>query len=62
MPKYFNYIKHFRYGTGCFMLYNTGNDIVYSTHGLITTVGYQFGKEKPVYALEVCIQIYNLIF
>ena len=41
------------YGTGCFLLYNTGNDIVYSTHGLITTVAYKFGDEKPVYALEV---------
>lgn len=45
------------YGTGCFLLYNTGNDIVYSTHGLITTVGYQFGNDKPVYALEVCPSI-----
>ena len=27
---------------------------MYSTHGLITTVGYQFGDDKPVYALEVC--------
>jgi len=40
------------YGTGCFLLYNTGNDIVYSTHGLITTVGYQFKGEKPVYAFN----------
>jgi glycerol kinase len=42
-----------RYGTGCFLLYNTGNDIVYSRNGLITTVAYKFGDEKPVYALEV---------
>lgn len=42
-----------RYGTGCFLLYNTGNDIVYSKNGLITTVAYKFGDEKPVYALEV---------
>ena len=34
-------------------MYNTGQDIVYSTHGLITTVAYKFGDEKPVYALEV---------
>jgi glycerol kinase len=34
-------------------LYNTGNDIVYSKNGLITTVAYKFGNEKPVYALEV---------
>lgn len=50
------------YGTGCFMLYNTGNDIVYSTHGLITTVGYQFGKEKPVYALEGSVAIAGACF
>ena len=30
------------YGTGCFMLLNTGNEAVPSTHGLLTTVGYQF--------------------
>ena len=40
------------YGTGCFLLYNTGNDIVYSSYGLITTVAYKFENEKPVYALE----------
>lgn len=45
------------YGTGCFLLYNTGNDIVYSTHGLITTVAYQFGDEKPIYALEGSVAI-----
>jgi glycerol kinase len=37
------------YGTGCFLLYNTGNIPVDSSHGLITTVAYQFGKEaQPV--------------
>ncbi|GAA6059553.1 hypothetical protein JCM10212_000609 [Sporobolomyces blumeae] len=41
------------YGTGCFMLYNTGTDTVQSTHGLVTTVGYKMGKEAPLhYALE----------
>lgn len=40
------------YGTGCFLLLNTGNRPVVSTHGLITTVAYQLGKELPVYALE----------
>lgn len=41
------------YGTGCFMLYNTGTDIVQSTHGLVTTVGYKMGADKPLhYALE----------
>jgi glycerol kinase len=45
------------YGTGCFMLLNTGNEIVPSKHGLLTTVGYQFGNEKPVYALEGSVAI-----
>ncbi|MBF0572351.1 MAG: glycerol kinase GlpK [Desulfamplus sp.] len=40
------------YGTGCFMLLNTGNRPVQSKHGLLTTLGYQIGNEKPVYALE----------
>lgn len=45
------------YGTGCFMLMNTGNDIVQSKHGLLTTVCYKFGNEKTVYALEGSIAI-----
>ncbi|MCP4666418.1 MAG: glycerol kinase, partial [Deltaproteobacteria bacterium] len=40
------------YGTGCFLLLNTGNRIVQSGHGLLTTVGYQIGGQKPVYCLE----------
>lgn len=40
------------YGTGCFLLYNTGNEPVISTNGLVTTVAYQFKGQKPVYALE----------
>ncbi len=40
------------YGTGCFMLLNTGNRAVQSKHGLLTTLGYQIGDEKPIYALE----------
>ena len=41
------------YGTGCFMLYNVGQKVVHSNHGLLATVGYQFGEAaKPVYALE----------
>ncbi|MBX3013321.1 MAG: glycerol kinase GlpK [Caldilineaceae bacterium] len=40
------------YGTGCFMLLNTGPTIVRSQNGLLTTVGYQFAKEAPVFALE----------
>lgn len=44
------------YGTGCFMILNTGNDIVQSKNGLLTTVCYEFG-DKPVYALEGSIAI-----
>lgn len=40
------------YGTGCFMILNTGTEIVRSRNGLLTTVGYQLGAEPPVYALE----------
>ena len=40
------------YGTGCFMLLNTGNQIVHSDNGLLTTVGYKFGDAPTVYALE----------
>lgn len=42
------------YGTGAFLLMNTGERLARSTHGLIPTVGYLFG-EKPVYALEGAI-------
>jgi glycerol kinase len=45
------------YGTGCFMLLNTGTEIVQSKHGLLTTVCYQFGSQKPVYALEGSVAI-----
>ena len=45
------------YGTGCFLLMNTGEQPVESTHGLITTVAYQFGSEKPRYALEGSVAI-----
>jgi glycerol kinase len=45
------------YGTGCFMLLNTGPRIVQSKNGLLTTVCYQFGAEKAVYALEGSIAI-----
>ncbi|MFZ0614346.1 MAG: glycerol kinase GlpK [Desulfobacterales bacterium] len=40
------------YGTGCFLLLNTGSTPVVSRHGLLTTVGYQVRGEKPVYCLE----------
>ncbi|NJC72238.1 glycerol kinase GlpK [Planosporangium thailandense] len=45
------------YGTGNFMLLNTGTDIVRSKHGLLTTVAYRFGDEAPVYALEGSIAV-----
>jgi len=45
------------YGTGCFMLLNTGEKMIRSTQGLLTTVGYQFNGEKPVYCLEGSIAI-----
>jgi glycerol kinase len=40
------------YGTGCFMLMNTGTDAILSKHNLLTTVAWQIGNEKPLYALE----------
>ena len=45
------------YGTGCFMLMNTGETPYPSKHGLLTTLGYRFGEAKPVYALEGSIAI-----
>ena len=45
------------YGTGCFLLMNTGTKIVPSRSGLLTTVGYKIGKEPAVYALEGSIAI-----
>ncbi len=45
------------YGTGNFLLLNTGEKIVRSENGLLTTVCYQFGDAKPVYALEGSIAV-----
>ena len=45
------------YGTGCFMLMNTGLRKVPSTHGLLTTLGYQISGEDPVYALEGSVAV-----
>ncbi|MCF8033192.1 MAG: glycerol kinase GlpK [Desulfarculaceae bacterium] len=45
------------YGTGCFLLLNTGPDQVTSSHGLLTTVGYQLGRARPVYCLEGSIAV-----
>ncbi|NOT56426.1 MAG: glycerol kinase GlpK [Deltaproteobacteria bacterium] len=45
------------YGTGCFMLMNTGQRMVPSVAGLLTTVAYQLGRARPVYALEGAIAV-----
>ncbi len=45
------------YGTGCFMLLNTGTTPVPSKSGLLTTLGYKFGDEPAVYCLEGSIAI-----
>ncbi len=45
------------YGTGCFLLLNTGPVAVRSTKGLLTTVAYRLGDQPPVYALEGSIAI-----
>jgi glycerol kinase len=45
------------YGTGNFMLLNTGTELVRSENGLLTTVCYKFGEAAPVYALEGSIAV-----
>ncbi|XP_033003102.1 glycerol kinase isoform X2 [Lacerta agilis] len=46
------------YGTGCFLLCNTGQKPSISEHGLLTTVAYKMGRDKPVYyALEGSVAI-----
>ena len=45
------------YGTGCFMLLNTGTEIIPSKSGLLTTLAYQFGDSPAIYALEGSIAI-----
>jgi glycerol kinase len=45
------------YGTGCFLLVNTGNKPVQSNNGLLTTVGYKIGAQPAVYALEGSIAV-----
>ncbi len=45
------------YGTGCFMLLNTGVELVHSSNGLLTTVAYRIGSGPAVYALEGSIAI-----
>ncbi|GAA2394068.1 glycerol kinase GlpK [Streptomyces glaucosporus] len=45
------------YGTGTFLLLNTGSQVVNSYNGLLTTVGYRIGDQDPVYALEGSIAV-----
>lgn len=45
------------YGTGNFLIFNTGTDIVHSKNGLITTVAYKLGDEPARYALEGSIAV-----
>lgn len=45
------------YGTGCFLLLNTGGKPVTSNAGLLTTLAYQFGDDAPCYALEGSIAV-----
>uniref|UniRef100_A0AAQ4QQV4 glycerol kinase n=1 Tax=Gasterosteus aculeatus aculeatus TaxID=481459 RepID=A0AAQ4QQV4_GASAC len=46
------------YGTGCFLLRNTGTKPLMSDHGLLTTVAYKLGKNEPAcYALEGSVAI-----
>jgi glycerol kinase len=45
------------YGTGSFLLLNTGQSVVLSTHGMLTTVGFKIGDEPAVYALEGSIAV-----
>lgn len=45
------------YGTGCFLLYNVGDKPVISSHGLLTTVAFDFGEGRRMYALEGSIAV-----
>lgn len=45
------------YGTGCFLLMNTGEKPVRSNHGLLTTVAYKLGSQPAIYALEGSVAI-----
>ena len=45
------------YGTGNFLIFNTGTEITHSKNGLITTVAYRLGEDDPVYALEGSIAV-----
>ena len=45
------------YGTGCFLLMNTGESVVRSRYGLVTTVAYRFGQQPVSYALEGSVAV-----
>jgi glycerol kinase len=45
------------YGTGSFLLLNTGSEVVPSSHGLLPTLAYQIAGQEPVYALEGSIAV-----
>lgn len=45
------------YGTGCFLLLNTGNRPIFSQNGLLTTIAYQLEGQSPLYALEGSVAI-----
>lgn len=45
------------YGTGCFLLMNTGKKLCYSENGLVSTVAYQVKGEKPFYAIEGSVAV-----
>jgi len=45
------------YGTGNFLLLNTGEEAVLSKNGLLTTVGYKLGDQAPIYCLEGSIAV-----
>ncbi|HJT87229.1 MAG TPA: glycerol kinase GlpK [Bryobacteraceae bacterium] len=45
------------YGTGCFLLMNTGPEIVHSRRGLLTTAAFRLGSQPPCYALEGSVAI-----
>ena len=48
--------KH-TFGTGGFLIVNTGEEPVFSGNGLLTTVAYRVGDQKPVYALEGSVAV-----
>lgn len=45
------------YGTGCFLVMNTGSELKMSENGLLTTIAYKFGKEPVQYALEGSVAV-----